>query len=490
MSNIAIIGAGPGGLAAALILLNQGHHVTIYEKDARVGGRSKRLTFGEYHFDSGPTFFMYQPILREVFEKANIDFDKHLKMQPLDPLYTLYFKERTLQPSADIQKTKEVFESVYPGAGNDYLKWYQKQTTKFKRVMPILQKPFPNIFHFLRADVLKGAPVLHPFQSVYKYLSKMIHHEDLIHTLSFQAKYLGMASFEAPSVFTILPYLEHMGGLYHIEGGLNQVNETMARLFVEKGGKLHLNSKVESLWIEKNAVKGIVTDNLKQAYDDVVLNADFAYSMLRMTKENEVRTYNHQKIKSMSYSVSAFMLYIGLDTIFDFDHHNVFFSDSYEGYLKRLMSESNDLTDMSFYMHNPSKIDATLAPKGHSSLYVLVPVPNLDADINWVKEKDALKKQVYQIILEKTGVDIRPHIQMEQILTPQEWQDDFHVHKGAVFNLTHGFNQMLHLRPQNKFKQLKHLYLVGGGTHPGSGLPTIYQSAIITSNYLKRKKRI
>lgn len=488
MSNIAIIGAGPGGLAVALILLEQGHHVTIYEKDNRVGGRSKRLTFGAYHFDSGPTFFMYQPILREVFQKANLDFDANLKLQPLDPLYTLYFKDRTLKPSADIQQTRDVFESVYPGGGNDYLKWYRKQTTKFERVMPILQKPFPNIFHFLRADVLKGAPVLHPFQSVFKYLSKIIRHEDLIHTLSFQAKYLGMASFEAPSVFTILPYLEHMGGLYHIEGGLNQVNEIMAKLFLSKGGKLHLNTKVERLWIENKAVRGIITDQLKQAYDDVVLNADFAYSMLHMTKENEVKTYHHQKIRSMSYSVSACMIYIGLDTIFDFDHHNVFFSDSYSGYLKRLMSESNDLTDMSFYMHNPSKIDSTLAPKGHSSLYILVPVPNLDSGIDWNKEKETLKTQVYESILKKTGVDIRSHITMEQLLTPQEWQDDFHVHKGAVFNLTHGFDQMLHLRPQNRFKQLKHLYLVGGGTHPGSGLPTIYQSAIITSNYLKTKK--
>jgi len=190
----------------------------------------------------------------------------------------------------------------------------------------------------------------------------------------------------------------------------------------------------------------------------------------------------------MKYSVSAFMMYLGLDTIFDFDHHSVFFSKSYEGYLKRLMSESSDVSDMSFYMHNPSKIDKTLAPKGHSSLYILVPVPNLDANIDWKTEQETLKKQVYATILEKTGVDITKHIQMEQILTPQEWQDDFHVYKGAVFNLTHGFNQMLHKRPQNKFKQLKHLYLVGGGTHPGSGLPTIYQSAIITSQYLNTKK--
>jgi len=113
-----------------------------------------------------------------------------------------------------------------------------------------------------------------------------------------------MASFEAPSVFTILPYLEHMGGLYHVEGGLNQVNETMAQLFIKNGGKLHLNTKVDRLWIEKRSVKGIISDQLHQSYDDVILNADFAYSMLAMTKDKEVKTYHHQKIKSKSLGMS------------------------------------------------------------------------------------------------------------------------------------------------------------------------------------------
>ncbi|MGA0351821.1 MAG: phytoene desaturase family protein [Acholeplasmataceae bacterium] len=486
MSNISIIGAGPGGLAAGLMLLYQGHEVHIYEKDNRVGGRSKRLTFGDFVFDSGPTFFMHQPILREVFERSGLSFDEHIKLRKLDPLYGLYFNDFKIEPSANPNDTAEMFEKISKGAGKAYLTWYKKQHIKFKKVMPILQKPFPNVFHFLRPDVLAGAPVLHPFQSVYNRLSRFFDHEDLIHTLSFQAKYLGMASFEAPSVFTILPFLEHYGGLYHVEGGLNQINEKMAELFVSLGGHLHLNTEVKHIHVKEKHIEWIETNQGQIQIDQVVLNADFADAMLRMVDPHALKRFSHEKLKHMKYSVSALMVYVGLDQVFDFKHHSVLFSKDYKRYLNKLMNNTASLEDMSFYMHNPSLIDQTLAPKGKSALYLLMPVPNNDAGIDWEAEKEQMFEQMIQTIHEKTGIDIKPHVIQKNFLTPNDWEKDYHVYKGAVFNLAHGFDQMLHKRPQNNFKDIKNLYLVGGGTHPGSGLPTIYQSAIITANYLKK----
>lgn len=486
MSTISIIGAGPGGLAAGLMLLKQGHDVHMYEKDDRVGGRSKRLTFGDFTFDSGPTFFMYQPILREVFERSGLSFDEHIPLIKLDPLYGLYFNDFKIEPSADPKETAKMFENISKGAGQAYLKWYKKQQYKFEKVMPILQKPFPNIFNFLRPDVLAGAPVLHPFQSVFKRLSKFFDNEDLIHTLSFQAKYLGMASFEAPSVFTILPFLEHHGGLYHIKGGLNQIHEKMAELFVELGGHLHLNTEVKHLHIVNKNIEWMDTSKGQVQTDQVVLNADFADSMLKMVDAKDLKRFNHEKLKRMKYSVSALMVYVGLDHIFDFKHHSVLFSKDYKRYLRKLMNHSTSLDDMSFYMHNPSVIDDTLAPKGKSALYLLMPVPNNDAGIDWDAQKEAMFDQMIETIKEKTGHDIRPHIVQKNYLTPEDWEKDYNVYKGAVFNLAHGFDQMLHKRPQNNFKDISNLFLVGGGTHPGSGLPTIYQSAIITANYLKK----
>lgn len=486
MRRVNIIGAGPGGLACGLLLQSKGFDVHIYEKDDRVGGRSKRLTFGDYTFDSGPTFFMYDAILRRIFKEANLDFDQHIKGIKIDPLYALYFNEHVLRPSSDFNTTKQMFDTIYPGAGDDYETWFKDNEKKFKKVMPILEKPFPNIFHFLRKDVLSGAPVLHPFTSVFDLLKKTFSNEDLIHTLSFQAKYLGMASFEAPSVFTILPFLEHAFGLYHIEGGLSQINETMASLITSLGGHIHLNHAVTTLDIQRKKLVGFHVGDTYVKSDYTILNADFAYSVLHYTKPNDMPIFTHKKLKRMSYSVSAMMYYVGLKGHVDLDHHNVFFSKDYKAYLGKLMTHDANLSDMSFYVHNPSKIDTTLAKPGHSALYILVPVPNLDANIHWDIETMPLLDQVLHTILEKTGIDIKPLIDTVNPLTPTMWANDYNVYKGAVFNLSHGFNQMLHKRPQNKVKGLKGMYLVGGGTHPGSGLPTIYQSAIITASYISK----
>lgn len=492
MSIVNIIGAGPGGLAAGILLQAQGFEVHIYEKDDHVGGRSKRLSYGDYTFDSGPTFFMHPDILKSIFKQANLDFSAHIKLEKIDPLYALYFNNHVIRPSSDFETTKAMFESVSKGGGKQYETWFSDNQKKFKKVMPILEKPFPNIFHFLRKDVLAGAGVLHPFTSVFDLLKKTFTNEDLIHTLSFQAKYLGMASFEAPSVFTILPFLEHAFGIYHVEGGLSQINETMKHIIESRGGFIHLNQTVTKLSIHKKKLEGFYIGDRFIKSDFTVLNADFAYSVLHMTKEKEMPIFNHKKLETMQYSVSSMMYYIGLKGVTDLDHHNVFFSKDYKSYLHKLMHHSKDLTDMSFYVHNPSKMDRTLAKDGHSALYILVPAPNLDAGIDWEKEQEALLEQVFKTIKEKTKIDIKPLVDTIHTLSPKQWQDDYHVHKGAVFNFSHGFNQMLHLRPQNKVKRLKGMYLVGGGTHPGSGLPTIYQSAIITSNYIskdqKRKK--
>jgi len=488
MSKICIVGAGPGGLSAGLLLLEKGHEVHIFEKDSLVGGRSKKLTFGEYKFDSGPTFFMHPPILEEVFKKSGMKLGDHINLIPIEPLYDLYFENLKISPSSDKDITYKLFENIQEGSGKAYLKWYDAQQYKFNKIMPILKKPFPNVLHFLRTDVLRGSPVLHPFQSVFDRLNKFFSKEEFIHSLSFQAKYLGMSSYEAPSVFTFLSFLEHNGGLYHVEGGLNNINEKMSQLFKEKGGFLHLNTEVKNFKIKNKKIVSIETNNDTFVSDYFVVNADFAYAMLNLVDKEHLKKFNHRKINKMKYSVSALMVYVGLDKVFDFNHHNVFFSKDYEKYLRKLTSNSDDLNDMSFYMHNPSKIDSTLAPKNHSSIYLLMPVPNNDSGIDWEIHKEKMFNYMCNTIKTKTNIDISKNIKQVNFTTPLDWQVKYNVHKGAVFSLSHRFDQMLHKRPQNNFKDIDNMYLVGGGTHPGSGLPTIYQSALITSGYFKNLK--
>lgn len=487
MKKIAIVGAGPGGLAAGMILSHKGHDVTIFEKDSEVGGRSKVLKLGDFRFDAGPTFLMYVEILEEVFKRSGYNLREELDLLPIDPLYRLVFPKVTLEPTSDRLKNKAMYDAYIPGLGDAYIKWYDDQKRKFDTITPLLLRPFDSIFDYLRLDTLRAIPALQLSKTVYTSLKKIHPNPEFIHSLSFQAKYLGMSSYQAPAGFTFLPYLEHGFGLFHVQGGLNKINEKMAELFVKNGGTLKTNTPVEEILVENKKVYGLKVNGDTYKFDDVVVNADFSYAMTKLIDPKHLKKYNPKKLEKKDYSISTINIYFALDKVFDIKHHQVIFSNDYDAYLKKILN--NEFTDdLSFYIHNPSVMDDTMAPKGKSALYVLAPVPNLRGKLDWDAYKLKVEQILYKVLKERLNIDLEPHILDKTIITPKDWQNDYNVHLGAVFNLSHKLSQMMHFRPHNKFEEIKNLYLVGGGTHPGSGLPTIYQSAIILESFIKPEK--
>jgi len=483
--NIAVVGAGPGGLSAALVLSGQGHDVTVYEKDDVVGGRSKRIEKDGYAFDAGPTFLMYVELLEEVFRKGGYDLSDELELITLDPLYRLVFPYHTFDLSTDPMKNKEAFDSYNPGTGDAYLKWRDVQQKKLDAVVPILKRPFDSVFDYVRTDTLRMLRYLHPFQSLYTSLKKLDPNPGFIHSLSFQAKYLGMSSYDAPSAFSFLSYLEHSGGLYHVPGGLSAISRKMADLIRRNGGKVLTKTPVEKILVDKGNVIGVRVQGKDVSYDKVVVNADFGYMAHALFDPKDLKKHKPEKVDKKDFSVSTMNVYLGLDTVLPFPHHMIVFSEDYEAYLKSL-SEGRFTEDISFYVHNPSVTDKTLAPEGHSALYLLVPVPNTTSEADWNTFKERLFDIIRDTIKERFGVNLDQHIKTRMTITPEDWKDDYNVHFGAVFNLSHKLSQMMHFRPHNAFEDVKGVHLVGGGTHPGSGLPTIYQSALISAEQIDK----
>lgn len=486
MKKIAIIGAGPGGLAAGMILSHLGHEVTLYEKDERVGGRSQALLLDHFRFDVGPTFLMYVEILERVFQASGYDLSNELNLLPVDPLYRLVFPKITWEPGMDEEKNAAMYERYRVGLGDSYRQWKKEQKVKLEVIAPLLQRPFRHIFDYIKTDTLRALPRLHPFQSVYTSLKRISDTPEFIHSLSFQAKYLGMASYSAPSAFTFLPYLEHNFGLYHVEGGLHKINEKMAELFIKNHGTLKLKTPVEKILVKDKKAYGVSVNGEEIFYDDVILNADFSYAMTRLIDPKHLRKYHPEKLKKKDYSVSTMNIYLALDQVFDFAHHQIVFSKDYDTYLQKLLN-GEFTEDLSYYIHNPVVLDKTMAPEGKSALYILAPIPNLRSEKDWESYQKDVESIIYSSIRERLGINLEPHIIEKKIITPKDWEDDYHVYIGAVFNLSHKLSQMMHLRPHNRFEEIKNVYLVGGGTHPGSGLPTIYQSALILKKYFVGK---
>lgn len=488
---VLVLGAGPGGLTAAMLLQHHGYDVTVFEKADRVGGRNARIDLGDYKFDTGPTFLMMKFILDEIFQLVGRKTEDYLQTVELDPMYRLYFPDFHLDVRKNLEDMKEDVARLFPGEEEGLARFVKREKTRYDRLLPCLKIPYATPGSMVSKHFLGAIPIMSLGKSLYGELGHYFKSEKLRLSFTFQSKYLGMSPWDCPAAFTIIPFVEHHEGIYHVMGGLSKISDAMAKIVKEDGGRIELNSEVKEMILDGNDVKGLrLADGTEHFGDAVFINEDFAHAMSSLLPHGTLKKYSRSKLKTMKYSCSTFMLYLGVSRKVDLPHHNIRFSESYRDNVEDIFDRKKLHDDTAFYLQNPSALDPTLAPEGKSALYVLVPVANLKSGINWQREKERVRDQVIKLISENMpGLeDLEEIIEEEKVITPDDWQNDYNVFFGATFNLAHSLDQMLYLRPRNKFEELRNLYLVGGGTHPGSGLPTIYESARISFNLYSGKE--
>jgi phytoene desaturase len=487
--HVVVVGAGPGGLTAAMILAHRGFRVTVFEAHSIVGGRNGHIRLGPYTFDIGPTFLMMKDILDQVFHEAGASCDDLLDNRPLDPMYRLQFEDTALEPSTDRERMKAEIARCFPGREDAYDRFAARESTRFERLLPCLQKSYHRIGTLLSPTLARAVPHLALGRSLYDVMAGYFGDERLALCFTFQSKYLGMSPWECPGLFSIIPHIEHAFGIYHPIGGLSRISDAMAETATRNGASIELGAPVERVIVENGAATGVtLAGGQRVEADDVVLNADFGHAATNLFEPGVLRKYGASRMRRMKLSCSTFMLYLGLDKTYDMPHHTIVFASDYRDNVERIFKGRDVTDDISFYVRNASVTDPTLAPEGHSAVYVLVPVPNLRAEVDWTVRRDELREAALRSIETRTAMrDIRGHIREEAVVTPVDWRDTYHVFEGATFNLAHNLSQMVYLRPRNKFEELDHVYLVGGGTHPGSGLPTIYESGRIAANLLSRR---
>lgn len=483
---IVIVGAGPGGLTAGMILANRGYDVTIVEKMDRVGGRNAEIKLGDYSFDTGPTFLHQKFTLDEVFAEAGVKASDYIDFVLLDPMTRLTWGEKTIETSSNEDKMAAAIGEVFPEDEEGFRRFMADHHAKLKKIYPVLQKPYGKPTDYLRKEVLRVFPYIATAKSVVDVLDSYFNDDRLKLAFTFQAKYLGMSPWKCPALFSILSYTEYKYGIYHTQGGLCAISHAMAKVVEEKGGKIRLNAPVKEVLFEGNRSTGVELESgeIIEA-DEVVLNADYANAMSTIMNGHGK---SEASLRSKKFSCSTFMLYLGLDKIYeDEPHHHIMFADDYEANVHDITSEKRISEDMSIYVRNSSVTDPTVAPEGHSQLYFLVPTINCRHGHDWEETKQEYRDKILDIVIRKTGMkDLREHIVEELIYTPQTWEEQ-DIFMGATFNLAHTIDQMLYFRPHNKMQGMENVFLVGGGTHPGSGLPTIYESGRISSNAICEK---
>jgi phytoene desaturase len=483
---VVIVGAGPGGLAAAILLQQSGVDVTVVERREVVGGRTSTMEQNGFKFDTGPTFFLYPRVLREIFAAAGRDLDEEVPMYRLDPQYRLVFGSGgELLATPDLERMERAIAQLSPEDARGFHRFFCDNRNKLQKFTPFLEQPFESWRDLAKLDMLKLLPLLRPWHSLDSDLKRYFKDERIRLGFSFQSKYLGMSPFTCPSLFSILSFLEYEHGVFHPAGGCGAVTKAMARVAEDLGTKILLNEPVEEMMFEGRKCTAVRTANRTLTADAVVVNADFAQAMQRMVPDNIRRRWTDSRIEKKRFSCSTFMLYLGIEGRYDdVSHHTIYLAEDYRQNLRDIEELHQLSEDPSFYVQNACVTDPSLAPKKMSTLYVLLPVTHEHRNVNWAAEQPRFRSLALRQ-LAKIGIkDVERRIRFEKVVSPAAWQTEFALHKGATFSMAHNLGQMLHLRPHNRFEDLDRVYLVGGGTHPGSGLPVIFESARITARLL------
>ena len=490
---VVVIGAGPGGLAAAVLLASKGLDVTVYESRSSIGGRTSRLELGDYRFDLGPTFFLMPHVLQEIFAAAGKDLSEEVDLRRLDPMYRLVIGQQgradvTIDTTQDLEEMARRLGAVHAPDGESFGRFVEHNRKKLESAEPILRRPIRSPLDLVRLDAIRASVHIKPHLSVQDLNSRFFEDPAVRLAVGFQSKYLGMSPTDCPSLFTILPFIEYEYGVWHPIGGCNTLMHAMARLLIDLGGEIRCDSPVESLEFDGDRVVGVRTrGGSVERCDHAVINSDATWSLKHLIPASLRGRDTDERIDSRKYSCSTYMLYLGVDKEIDLPHHTIRTSPLYEQNLADISRDGGRggslSEDPSFYICNPSVTDPTLAPDGHSALYVLMPTPNAQADIDWGAEGPRVREDLLNRIRDVTGVELRGSIRAEKRVTPGDWRA-MNINHGATFNLAHSMDQMLHRRPQHRLPYCKGAWLVGGGTHPGSGLPVIFLSARITADLI------
>ncbi|MEX2399873.1 MAG: phytoene desaturase family protein [Rhodothermales bacterium] len=478
-----VVGSGFGGLAAAVRLQARGVDVTLVEKREKVGGRAYQFREAGYTFDMGPSLITAPDIIRRIFESAGRRLEDYVELMPMDPFYRIFFHDgSSIDYSGNPVDMKRQMARFDEGDAARYDAFMEAVRLIYGAVIEdgLGSRPFDTIGSMLsfapRALRLGALKPVSTFAATY--------FNDFRHRFlfSFHPLFLGGNPFRAPSIYAMIPYLEREQGVWFARGGMYALVEALAGLFIDIGGTIRTNAEVDEIVVRGGKASGVrIGDEVLRA-DLVVSNADVAHTYRDLIAPGERGRWTDRRVEKMHYSMSCFLLYLGVRRTYPrLAHHTLILSHRYRELVEDVFDRKVLPDDFSMYLHAPTRTDATMAPKGGESLYVLVPVPNLRSGHAW--DERAVEQYGDRVLtfLEKWGLDgLRENVEVSRAFTPRDFESELNAFEGNAFGPEPRLTQTAYFRPHNRSEDVEGLYFVGAGTHPGAGVPGVMLSAEAT----------
>ncbi len=474
-----VIGSGVGGLAAAVRLGARGYRVTVLERLDGPGGRAYVHRQDGFTFDAGPTIITAPYLFEELWTLCGRKLSDDVDIRPCDPFYKIRFDDGSVfNYSADRARMEAEVARFDPDGVAGYRR-YMKVSEKIYKVAfeELADQPFHSFAFTLKtlADLVR----LGGYRSVYSCVRKYFRDERLRIVFSFHPLLIGGNPFRTTSYYCLIAHLEGKYGVHYAVGGTGALVRGMAGLIEGQGGRLRMNADVKRIVVDNGRASGVELAGGERIDADIVVsNADPAWTYGRLLADHPRRRWSDSKIRRGRYSMSLFVWYFGTNRRYDdVYHHTMVLGPRYRELLDDIFQHKVLADDCSLYLHRPTAVDASLAPPGCDTFYVLSPVPHLESGVDWAEQAEPYRAMVQQRLEQTVLPGLGDAIVSSRMLTPQEFRDRLLSENGAAFALEPQLLQSAWFRPHNRSEEVDGLYLVGAGTHPGAGLPGVVSSA-------------
>ena len=474
-----VIGAGFGGMAAALRLCAKGYQVSLVDRCAALGGRAQVFERNGFRHDAGPTVITAPFLFEELFALFGEKFSDHVTLVPLKPWYRFHFSDNdTFDYGGTLESTLAEIARIEPRDCDGY----RNLLAQSKRIFDVgftelSAMPFDRFMTMVRqVPRLLG---LRSYETVWQLVSRHLSSPKLRQAFSIQPLLVGGNPFDTTSIYGLIHYLERAYGVHFAMGGTAAITRALGDLMLRRGVDIQLNTTVASLIIEHGVAKGVtLADGRVIAADLVVSNADPAHLYANMIQPSELARTTRVKLAAAEFSMGLFVLYFGTTRTYpDVAHHTIWMGERYRELLDDIFHKKTLSEDFSLYLHRPTATDPSFAPPDCDSFYVLCPVPNLKGEVDWTRDGPRLRDRIVAALGKTILPDLESTITDDFFMTPEDFRHDYLSAHGAGFSVSPLFRQSAWFRFHNRAEGIKNLYLVGAGTHPGAGLPGVLCSA-------------
>ena len=486
MKHAVVIGAGFGGIAAALRARAKGWQVTLIDRAPMLGGRAQVFEREGFRHDAGPTVITAPFLFEELFTLFGEQLQDHVSVVPLKPWYRFIFDDlSTFDYGGSFSETLAEIQRVCP----EDVTGYQRLLQTSKAIYEIgFERLADKPFHKFRSMLATMPHLLRlrAHRSVWKLVSSHLTSEKLRQAFSIQPLLVGGNPFDTTCIYALIHFLERAHGVHFCMGGTGALVQALEGLMRRQGIKIRLNKSVSRIIVEKNEAKAVELDGGEYIQADAVIsNVDPAHLYEKMLARNESKMSARIKTRFARKSMGLFVVYFGANRQWkEVAHHTIVLGPRYKGLLDDIFYKKRLAEDMSIYLHRPTATDPSMAPENHDAFYVLVPVPNNLSGINWKEKGDSFKELVIEKMEKTTLPNLRENIVSDFYLTPDYFEQELSTLHGSGFSIQPKFTQSAYFRFHNQSEIFSNMFFVGAGTHPGAGMPGVLSSAKVLDKLL------